>query len=586
MITMMIRVLFFLGISVLTRLVVANATGGREEPAALSAQQNALLCELRNALRGNEARAVDGPPFFYTQSAFDAVQQADFGRRPPELFRLLPVDVPPALLPGRHSSCAVVGSSGILTPSSAADEGGYFGREIDGHDVVFRLNGAPAGNKGDDNELLARIAGTRTDIRVMNGWHVSESKPYVYGVDAREDEEEMRQVQTNSERDASSSDTTSSPPVVDQKASRTSSSDAPLPLVQKASRKEIVGEELLHWRSRYAVGDLLVGALPMRIYADNGFDGSADLWKFIYWQKYLGIRAKDMRDYEYSSMLRHVRTDARGGVGNADQIIYVQGEQAEELRRRRRRRRRQQQRQMESSRSFARSDTKTASAKTPRSSRTRWGPVHFPQTRAYAKLVGEKHAGGKRKGNVNGVAQESDLENMRVTEAAANSKVPWKVLNSEAMEYLVDHTAVRPNSLPYYLLTPTLLTGLQKFLNDFKASGPSTGSIGIALALHLCDSVTLYGFESGDVDQEKSTGDVDQVEQSMRVGAMNNIKAHYWDRGFDLQRRTEMHAAHPISSEQKRWSELKFKSSNSTTRTRSTRKMTLPGISRAKSCPR
>jgi len=58
-----------------------------------------------------------------------------------------------------HSSCAVVGSSKHLL---SAD----FGEEIDGHEVVIRINSAMAGNGTDE---LTKFVGSRTNFRFVNG---------------------------------------------------------------------------------------------------------------------------------------------------------------------------------------------------------------------------------------------------------------------------------------------------------------------------------------------------------------------------------------------------------------------------------
>ncbi|XRB19548.1 glycosyltransferase family 29 protein [Pseudoscourfieldia marina] len=67
----------------------------------------------------------------------------------------LPPDAESANRGLRHRSCAVVGSSGILTRS-------LFGEEIDAHDAVYRVNQAPTrGN-------CALYAGARSTVRVLN----------------------------------------------------------------------------------------------------------------------------------------------------------------------------------------------------------------------------------------------------------------------------------------------------------------------------------------------------------------------------------------------------------------------------------
>merc|ERR1711933_188926 len=98
------------------------------------------------------------------------------------------------------------------------------------------------------------------------------------------------------------------------------------------------------------------------------------------------------------------------------------------------------------------------------------------------------------------------------------------------------------DKLPYYILSPNLLKGLQKWLSDYKPSGPSTGAIGIGLMLHLCKNVDLYGFESVSGIKNATT-----------------TKAHYWDSTMDLQRREEMQIALPIDREQIMWNKLAIK---------------------------
>ncbi|KAG8082615.1 hypothetical protein GUJ93_ZPchr0014g47354 [Zizania palustris] len=56
----------------------------------------------------------------------------------------------------RYASCSVVGNSGILLASE-------HGKLIDGHELVIRLNNAPAGNG-----LYARHVGTRTGLAFLN----------------------------------------------------------------------------------------------------------------------------------------------------------------------------------------------------------------------------------------------------------------------------------------------------------------------------------------------------------------------------------------------------------------------------------
>lgn len=67
-----------------------------------------------------------------------------------------------ATLPHVHSfgSCAVVGSSGTLLHHQ-------LGREIDGHDAVIRVNGAPLGPRH------AAIVGTRTTWRLFSSPHAA-----------------------------------------------------------------------------------------------------------------------------------------------------------------------------------------------------------------------------------------------------------------------------------------------------------------------------------------------------------------------------------------------------------------------------
>jgi hypothetical protein len=72
----------------------------------------------------------------------------------------VPVELLPAseaaLIGGRSfNSCAVVGNSGSLLLAE-------YGKEVDDHSVVFRVNQAPAGGR------YARHVGTRTDFRLLN----------------------------------------------------------------------------------------------------------------------------------------------------------------------------------------------------------------------------------------------------------------------------------------------------------------------------------------------------------------------------------------------------------------------------------
>ncbi|KAF7009919.1 hypothetical protein CFC21_024403 [Triticum aestivum] len=57
---------------------------------------------------------------------------------------------------GKYASCAVVGNSGILLTSERGDN-------IDGHELVIRINNAPAGNAGN-----ARYVGARTGLAFLN----------------------------------------------------------------------------------------------------------------------------------------------------------------------------------------------------------------------------------------------------------------------------------------------------------------------------------------------------------------------------------------------------------------------------------
>jgi len=69
-------------------------------------------------------------------------------------------------LTGRRTSCALVGSGFHLLNAS-------FGEEINGHQVVIRMNSAPAGKGG-----LAEHVGNRTDVRFLNalGWIPAEEQ--------------------------------------------------------------------------------------------------------------------------------------------------------------------------------------------------------------------------------------------------------------------------------------------------------------------------------------------------------------------------------------------------------------------------
>ena len=82
----------------------------------------------------------------------------------------LPPDAPSANMGMRYKSCAVVGSSGILTRA-------LFGEEIDAHDAVFRVNQAPT--RGG----CATYSGARTTVRVLNAHWLHR---YARGGDRRE----------------------------------------------------------------------------------------------------------------------------------------------------------------------------------------------------------------------------------------------------------------------------------------------------------------------------------------------------------------------------------------------------------------
>merc|ERR1711920_55162 len=56
-------------------------------------------------------------------------------------------------------TCAVVGSSAHLLKQSK-------GNDIDHHDIVIRVNGAPDGNG--EFSILAKDIGARTDVRFLN----------------------------------------------------------------------------------------------------------------------------------------------------------------------------------------------------------------------------------------------------------------------------------------------------------------------------------------------------------------------------------------------------------------------------------
>eukprot|EP00392_Amoebophrya_sp_AT5.2_P004934 g4943.t1 len=487
----------------------------------LDSTRRRLLCELKSAIWHSS-----NPQYlFYTQKAFPLTEQADLNKRPYDLFKLLPVDIPGELVPRKSRTCAVVGSSGILETT------GPHGAGIDAHDVVIRLNGAPAGTPHfEQEEQLARIAGTRTDLRVVNGWHVSEAKPFVYGVE---------------------------PPLV------------------KFPRSEVNGEEVLHWRSRYSVGDVIVGALPMLVY-NEGFYGGADFTRFIYWMKYLGIRAKDVRDYDFASALlgwvrsdRGEQEDGSGTVGSklprrsvwemlldnksvhTRQHLLVEARKNLERNGRREFRKSSVYRRLQRARELLHKNLESWKEHPGTDKSSPW-LQSADKLLLLALAKGTPNEGRDAEPDAaKGVSADHDVSELHHSAAGAapveeddGSSTPDVGEPPEPpldQDYARDHTAIRPNALPYYLLTPNLLTGLQKFLNDTKPSGPSTGAIGIGLALHLCDTVDLYGFES-----------VDGLQDS------NAVKAHYWDQDLDLQRRSEMQQAHPISSEQKRWNELKI----------------------------
>uniref|UniRef100_A0A0D9W6X1 Sialyltransferase-like protein n=1 Tax=Leersia perrieri TaxID=77586 RepID=A0A0D9W6X1_9ORYZ len=63
----------------------------------------------------------------------------------------------------RYASCAVVGNSGILLSAE-------HGELIDAHELVVRLNNAPAGrrNNNDDGDRYARHVGSRTGLAFLN----------------------------------------------------------------------------------------------------------------------------------------------------------------------------------------------------------------------------------------------------------------------------------------------------------------------------------------------------------------------------------------------------------------------------------
>ncbi|CAD7942789.1 unnamed protein product [Amoebophrya sp. A120] len=563
------------------------ATFAEQEREQLPEVQRAALCELKKAIWEKNPEYL-----FYTQKAFPAAEQADLSRRPYELFRLLPIDVPPELVPHRQRTCAVVGSSGVLAKHQ-------LGKHIDAHDVVLRVNGAPAGNRDHSQHLSARpvatsaaarrstekplskdvelgpledsstqdagevyseqlasIAGTRTDIRLVNGWHISEAKPYVYGVESTK--------------------------IVDW------------------PRKEVHGEEILHWRNRDTVGDILVGVLPTSVYK-NGFYEGADFTKFSYWMKYLGIRRKDMRDYEFASALGHVRTDRTDGQGTGGptdtfwesmlhldkfsstrQHLLIQARKLLERDGRAEMKKSHVYRKLQRLRKKLRQNLSTWIALAKERRTMLIAQNRLNDTWSEEALVGpwldldnieefererideETAAAGRLLKDENEAEQDDTdqlvdhihtlslprdnrhgINNVDVTSArdSTSSKIKaTEAVDPLAVEYAREYTDLQPDSLPYYLLTPNLLTGLQKFLNDFKPSGPSTGALGIGLALHLCNTVDLYGFESG----------VDGMQEPTEV------KAHYWDEGMDPQRRTEMQQAHPILSEEKRWQQLRI----------------------------
>lgn len=428
-------------------------------------------------LSGGEhnAAALKLPPrsqsIFYTQESFPEVT-TDPQRRPPELLDLLPLTVPPELVPltapPETRSCAVVGSSGVLALRS-------FGGEIDGHDVVIRLNGAMAG-AGDD--LLTRIAGSRTTIRVVNGWHVSSNKPWVYGVPGGR---KIRQGFFSKEK-----------------------------VLSRFPRREVRGDEVLHWRNRQRVGDVLIGTLPRFAYKEAGY--FADFSRFnTYFGPYFELRRKDVKLYQRISDLPSMPA---GGDGGWNSEAHVRA----------------------------------------------GGGLGVDRARVCA--AGEVDPEfGQFDGSV-GAGESSSLDTCELSRTWTLDSV-WQRWPARAWERerrrkrrSVSSAQRPPQSqidvesrrLPYLLLTDTLITALENFLEDHRNSGPSTGGLGVALALYLCDSVTLYGFDWLETSTPSS--------ESSAKNIVEETSAHYWDGVVDKMRRREMKEAHPVGAEGRRWKEM------------------------------